>query len=137
MKRRLSVAISLVSDPRVIYLDEPTTGLDPENRRQIWNIISSIKGKTSIILTTHSMEEADVLCNRIAIVNNGILRCLAPQVRLKSLYGGGYNLQINCQKESFLRLQKKIQKRQERKECEKEFQQKQKRLENEVILHPS
>jgi len=78
MKRRLSVAISLVSDPKIIYLDEPSTGLDPENRRQLWEIISKLKGKRAIILTTHSMEEADVLCNRIAIVSNGILRCIAP-----------------------------------------------------------
>jgi len=92
MKRRLSIAISLVSEPKIIYLDEPSTGLDPENRRQLWDILSSIKGKRAIILTTHSMEEADVLCNRIAIMNNGILRCVAPQVRLKSLYGGGYHL---------------------------------------------
>jgi ABC-type multidrug transport system ATPase subunit len=78
MKRRLSVAISLVSEPKIIYLDEPTTGLDPENRRQLWDILATCKGKRAIVLTTHSMEEADVLCNRIAIVNNGILRCAAP-----------------------------------------------------------
>lgn len=96
MKRRLSVAISLVSDPKIIYLDEPSTGLDPENRRQLWDILSAQKGKRAIILTTHSMEEADVLCNRIGIVADGILRCVAPQVRLKSIYGGGYHLFINC-----------------------------------------
>mmetsp|Transcript_9359 Transcript_9359/g.14201 ORF Transcript_9359/g.14201 Transcript_9359/m.14201 type:complete len:95 (+) Transcript_9359:1198-1482(+) len=78
MRRRLSVAISLVSDPKVIYLDEPSTGLDPENRRQLWDIIAKLKGKRAMILTTHSMEEADVLCNRIAIVSSGILRCIAP-----------------------------------------------------------
>jgi ABC-type multidrug transport system ATPase subunit len=98
MKRRLSVAISLVSEPKIIYLDEPSTGLDPENRRQLWDILSAQKGKRAIILTTHSMEEADVLCNRIGIVSEGILRCVAPQVRLKSIYGGGYHLFINCQK---------------------------------------
>jgi len=96
MKRRLSVAIALVSDPKIIYLDEPSTGLDPESRRQLWDIFAALKGKRAIVLTTHSMEEADVLCQRIAIVANGILRCVAPQVRLKSLYGGGYHLQINC-----------------------------------------
>ena len=78
MKRRVSVAISLVSDPKIIFLDEPSTGLDPENRRQLWDILSNLKGKRAMVLTTHSMEEADVLCNRIAIVNNGILRCIAP-----------------------------------------------------------
>lgn len=69
MKRRLSVAISIVSDPKIIYLDEPTTGLDPESRRQLWDILAKLKGKRAVILTTHSMEEADVLCNRIAIIN--------------------------------------------------------------------
>jgi ABC-type multidrug transport system ATPase subunit len=96
MKRRLSVAISLVSDPKIIYLDEPSTGLDPENRRQLWDILAAQKGKRAMILTTHSMEEADVLCNRIGIVNDGILRCVGPQVRLKSIYGGGYHLFVNC-----------------------------------------
>lgn len=103
MKRRLSIAIALVSEPKIIYLDEPSTGLDPENRRQLWDILSDIKGKRAIILTTHSMEEADVLCNRISIINDGILRCVAPQVRLKTLYGGGYHLMINCVKEFYLK----------------------------------
>ena len=92
MKRRLSIAISLVSEPKIIYLDEPSTGLDAENRRQLWDILNKLKGKRAMILTTHSMEEADVLCDRIAIMTNGILRCIAPQARLKSVYGGGYHL---------------------------------------------
>ena len=100
MKRRVSVAISLVSDPKLIYLDEPSTGLDPENRRQLWDILSACKGKRAVVITTHSMEEADVLCNRIGIVSEGILRCVGPQVRLKSLYGGGYHLFVNAQKEA-------------------------------------
>ena len=75
MKRRLSIAISLVSDPKIIFLDEPTTGLDPDTRRQLWNILQEVKqsGNRAMVLTTHSMEEADVLCNRIGIVNNGVL----------------------------------------------------------------
>ena len=116
MKRRLSVAISLVSEPKIIYLDEPTTGLDPENRRQLWDILATCKGKRAIVLTTHSMEEADVLCNRIAIVNNGILRCAAPQVRLKSLYGGGYHLQVNCVKEAYLKKEREFKRRAIRKQ---------------------
>lgn len=120
MKRRLSIAISLVSEPKVIYLDEPSTGLDPENRRQLWDILSNIKGKRAIILTTHSMEEADVLCNRIAIVNDGVLRCVAPQVRLKTLYGGGYHLKINCVKEYYLKKLRAIQRRKARKTKEKQ-----------------
>lgn len=65
MKRRLSVAISLVGEPKIVFLDEPTTGLDPENRRQLWDILVGARGKRAMILTTHSMEEADVLCSRI------------------------------------------------------------------------
>jgi ABC-type multidrug transport system ATPase subunit len=103
MKRRLSVAISLVGDPKIVYLDEPTTGLDPENRRQLWDILAEAKGKRAIILTTHSMEEADVLCSRIAVMTKGVLRCIGQQVRLKTLYGGGYHLFVNCYKDKFLK----------------------------------
>jgi len=99
MKRRLSVAISLVGDPKIVFLDEPTTGLDPENRRQLWDILVEARGDRAMVLTTHSMEEADVLCNRIGIITNGVLRCVGPQTRLKSLYGGGYHLFINCHKD--------------------------------------
>ena len=96
MRRRLSVAISLVGNPKIVFLDEPTTGLDPENRRQLWDILAKCKVGRAMVLTTHSMEEADVLCSRVAIVNDGVLRCIGPQVVLKSLYGGGYHLFINC-----------------------------------------
>jgi len=92
MRRRLSVAIALVGDPKIIFLDEPSTGLDPENKRKLWEILSDCRQKRAIVLTTHSMEEADVLCSRIGIVSNGRLRCIGPQQRLKSLYGQGYNL---------------------------------------------
>lgn len=68
MKRRLSIAIALVGDPKIIFLDEPSTGLDPENRRQLWNILVESRGKRAMVLTTHSMEEADVLCNRIGSI---------------------------------------------------------------------
>lgn len=115
MKRRLSVAISLVGDPKIVYLDEPSTGLDPENRRQLWDILAEIRGSRAVMLTTHSMEEADVLCNRIGIVTDGILRCVGPQVRLKTLYGGGYHLFINCHKAKYINLLKKSYKEQQKK----------------------
>lgn len=97
MRRRLSIAISLVSNPKVVFLDEPSTGLDPETRRHLWDILQQCKKdkNRAIVLTTHSMEEADVLCNRIAIVNNGVMSCLGTQTRLKDLYGGGYHLFVN------------------------------------------
>jgi len=76
MKRRLSVAIALVGDPKIVFLDEPTTGLDPENRRQLWDILAKCKIGRAMVLTTHLMEEADVLCNRIGIQDHGVLRCV-------------------------------------------------------------
>ena len=70
--QRLSLALALVNDPELIFLDEPTTGLDPQSRRQIWNIVEDLqrKGKT-IVLTTHYMEEAQTLCDRIAVMDGG------------------------------------------------------------------
>lgn len=74
MRRRLSIAICIVSNPKVIFLDEPTTGLDPDTRRQLWNILQDCKkDNRAMVLTTHSMEEADILCSRIGIVCNGVL----------------------------------------------------------------
>lgn len=98
MRRRLSVAISLVGNPKIIFLDEPTTGLDPENKRQLWNILTNSrdKKKRSILITTHSMEEADVLCSRIGIIAFGMLRCVGPQMRLKKVYGDGYKVHIHA-----------------------------------------
>lgn len=80
-KQRLSVAVALVNDPQVLFLDEPTTGLDPQARRNMWELITKIKkqGKT-IILTTHYMEEAEVLCDRVAIMDQAkILALGTPQ----------------------------------------------------------
>lgn len=107
MRRRLSVAISMVGEPKVIFLDEPTTGLDPENKRQLWDIITEQQKRNnqSVVITTHSMEEADVLCNRIGIMQDGVLRCIAPQLRLKQKYGGGYHLTINLKKENTFHYQ--------------------------------
>ncbi|XP_021314989.1 ABC transporter A family member 8 isoform X2 [Sorghum bicolor] len=75
MKRRLSVAISLIGDPKVVYLDEPSTGLDPASRSALWNALKFAKKDKAIILTTHSMEEAEALCDRIGIAAYGRLRC--------------------------------------------------------------
>jgi len=94
-KRRLSIAISLIGDGKVVFLDEPTTGLDPEVRRLIWDIINKAKAGRTIILTTHSMEEAEVLCQRIGIMAKGTLRCLGPQVRLKNKYGNGFKISVS------------------------------------------
>src|SRR5689334_3636556 len=71
-KQRLSVALALVNDPEIVFLDEPTTGLDPQARRQLWDVIRALRGRgKTILLTTHYLEEAEQLCDRVAIVDHG------------------------------------------------------------------
>lgn len=94
MKRRLSVAISLIGDPKVVYMDEPSSGLDPASRKDLWNAVKSAKQDRAIILTTHSMEEAEFLCDRIGIIANGSLQCIGNSKELKAKYGGSYVLTV-------------------------------------------
>ena len=84
MKRRLSIAMALVSDPQVLFLDEPTLGLDPQARRTVWEYIAALKGKKTILLTTHYMEEADFLSERIGIINEGRVVALGTSQELKT-----------------------------------------------------
>ena len=96
-KRKLSVAIALIGDPQLIFLDEPSTGMDPVARRFMWNIISRIateRAQCSIILTTHSMEECEALANRVGIMVGGCLRCLGTTQHLKNKFGQGYLAQV-------------------------------------------
>nr|XP_016485072.1 PREDICTED: ABC transporter A family member 7-like [Nicotiana tabacum] len=90
MKRRLSVAISLIGDPKVVYMDEPSTGLDPASRHNLWNVVKRAKQDRAIILTTHSMEEAEHLCDRLGIFVDGSLQCIGNPKELKARYGGSY-----------------------------------------------
>jgi len=83
MKRRLSIAMALVSDPQVLFLDEPTLGLDPQSRRTTWEHIVELKGKKTIVLTTHYLEEADALADRIAIIDEGKIIALGTSSELK------------------------------------------------------
>jgi ABC-2 type transport system ATP-binding protein len=83
MKRRLSIAMALVSDPQVLFLDEPTLGLDPQSRRAIWEHIAGLKGQKTIVLTTHYLEEADALADRIAIIDEGRIAALGTPGQLK------------------------------------------------------
>eukprot|EP01132_Coremiostelium_polycephalum_P010315 gene10315-12659_t len=94
MRRRLSTAIALIADPKIVYLDEPTTGMDPVSRRQVWNLIEKVKRGRVCLLTTHSMEEADVLGDRIAIMKKGKLVCLGSSLRLKNKFGAGYRIVV-------------------------------------------
>ncbi len=92
MKRRLSVAMALIGDSKVIILDEPTSGLDPFNRRTLWELIRNYKNGRTIILTTHYMEEADALSDRIALMNHGQVKCCGSPLFLKDKFGSGYRL---------------------------------------------
>ncbi|CAF3441243.1 unnamed protein product [Rotaria sp. Silwood1] len=92
-KRKLSAAVALIGDPSIVFLDEPTTGMDPKARRHFWNAIAQFRdhGKP-IILTSHSMEECEALCTRLAIMVNGKFKCLGSIQHLKSKFGAGYTL---------------------------------------------
>mmetsp|Transcript_127102 Transcript_127102/g.219925 ORF Transcript_127102/g.219925 Transcript_127102/m.219925 type:complete len:1825 (-) Transcript_127102:346-5820(-) len=92
MKRRLSVAISNIGNPKIILLDEPTTGMDPHSKRQVWQLIQSLKPGRAILLTTHSMEEADTLSDKIAIMAKGQMRCFGGSQALKRKFGKGYQI---------------------------------------------
>jgi ABC-2 type transport system ATP-binding protein len=90
MKRRLEIARGFLHHPKVLFLDEPTTGLDPQTRRRIWSHIQKINKaeELTILLTTHSMEEADALCGRIGIMDHGKLIALGTPTELKDGLGG-------------------------------------------------
>lgn len=94
MKRRLSVAIAMLGSPPVVYLDEPTTGMDPISRRYVWGIINEYKRHAAVVLTTHSMEEADVLGDRIGIMARGSLQVLGTSLHLKNRFGAGYRVSV-------------------------------------------
>jgi len=89
MQRRLVVARALVHEPRVLFLDEPTTGLDPQSRRAVWDYIRSIAGTMTIFLTTHYLDEAEQLCDRLAIMDHGKLIALGSTAELKARLSGG------------------------------------------------
>ena len=89
-KRKLSVAIAMIGNPPIIFLDEPSNGMDPEARRFMWAVIQKIsteRKKSSVILTTHSMEEAETLCRRMSIMVNGKFKCLGTSTGIKDRYG--------------------------------------------------
>ena len=92
MKRRLSILLSTIGNPSILFLDEPTTGLDPVNKRFIWKMVQRLKANRSIILTTHSMEEADFLSDRIGVIVDGKFKCFGNPNELKNTFGSGYLL---------------------------------------------
>ncbi|CAF1584834.1 unnamed protein product, partial [Adineta ricciae] len=97
MKRRLSLACAFVGDTRIILLDEPSSGLDPTNRRLLWDWLRTMKEGKTLLLTTHFMEESDALSDRIMIITNGIIKADGTSAKLKEEYGSGYKLVVNRQ----------------------------------------
>jgi ABC-2 type transport system ATP-binding protein len=97
-RQRLAVALALVGDPDVLFLDEPTTGLDPQSRRALWDTVSTLRsrGKT-IVLTTHYMDEAEHLCDRVAIVDHGKRIALGTPAALIDDIGGHHLVELSCQ----------------------------------------
>ncbi|XP_069645366.1 retinal-specific phospholipid-transporting ATPase ABCA4 isoform X5 [Haliaeetus albicilla] len=90
-KRKLSTAIALIGCPPLILLDEPTTGMDPQSRRLLWDsIVSVLRDGRAVVLTSHSMEECEALCTRLAIMVNGTFKCLGTIQQLKYKFGDGY-----------------------------------------------
>ena len=96
-KRKLSVAIAMIGNPSIVFLDEPSSGMDPFSRRFMWSIIShisNIQKQSSIMLTTHSMEEAECLSNRIAIQVAGSFETIGDKIQIKNKYGNGYEIEF-------------------------------------------
>ena len=91
-KQRFSIAAALVHSPKVFFMDEPTTGLDPQARRHLWDLVRQVRDRgISVILTTHYMDEAEVLCDRIAVMDRGDIIALdTPQNLIKDLLGRGF-----------------------------------------------
>lgn len=93
-KRKLCIGIAILGNPKYMFFDEPTTGLDPVSRRKIWNLFSDLKKNKIIFLTTHFMDEADILADRKLILSNGIIRCLGTSVFLKNHFNMMYSLNV-------------------------------------------
>ena len=91
-KQRFSVATTLINDPKIIFLDEPTTGLDPQARRSLWELIKTIRSRgTTVIITTHYMDEAEYLCDRVAVIDSGTIIALnSPDQIIDELVASGF-----------------------------------------------
>jgi len=96
----VSSAIAFIGMPQTVILDEPTSGMDPAARRYLWNVIKKARDMgMTILLTTHSMEECEALCTKLAIMVNGQFQCFGNIQHLKSKYGKGYSLILKCKSE--------------------------------------
>lgn len=103
MKRKLCLAIALIGGSKVVILDEPSSGLDPESRRWVWEVVQGERGRRTVLVTTHHMEEADVLGDRIAIMASGRVVCSGSTLFLKNKFGDGYTLTIMVSEDSSIK----------------------------------
>ena len=96
-KQKLGMALSLVNDPEVVFLDEPTTGLDPQARRAVWEVIRKLKNEgRTVMLTTHYLEEAEELADRVAIMNHGKIAAMGTTEQIESKYGSGQKMIVKA-----------------------------------------
>ncbi|CAC9461754.1 ATP-binding cassette protein subfamily A, member 6 [Leishmania infantum JPCM5] len=93
-RRKLSVALSLIGGPRVVFLDEPSAGMDPVARRGLWTAIQKVSQNCSVVLTTHHLEEVEALADTVGIMADGALRCIGDKIHLKQKYGSGFELSV-------------------------------------------
>lgn len=98
-RQRLSIAAALVHKPKVFFLDEPTTGIDPQARRNLWDLIREVRDKgVTVIMTTHYLDEAELLCDRVAIMDHGKIIALdTPKKLIKQLLGRGFKKEVNVE----------------------------------------
>eukprot|EP01059_Diplonema_ambulator_P031124 TRINITY_DN562_c0_g1_i1.p1 TRINITY_DN562_c0_g1~~TRINITY_DN562_c0_g1_i1.p1 ORF type:complete len:1555 (+),score=489.84 TRINITY_DN562_c0_g1_i1:48-4712(+) len=101
-KRKLSVCLALMGAPDIVFLDEPSTGVDPKSRRVLWDVVKYVARKRTVVLTTHSMEEVDALSSRIAIMKTGTLQCVGTPQEIRSALSCGYTLSFAVQSEAHL-----------------------------------
>lgn len=104
MRRRLSVSIAMMGDSSFVVLDEPSTGLDLLSRERLWHAINAMRAEKSIILTTHSLEEAETLSDRVAIMSQGTLKCIGTSEELKLRLGDGHRLSVSLPESMFSQL---------------------------------
>ncbi|KAK7198983.1 ATP-binding cassette subfamily A, member 1 [Novymonas esmeraldas] len=110
-RRKLSVALSLIGSPQVVFLDEPSAGMDPVARRGLWTAIQKVSQNCSVVLTTHHLEEVEELADTVAIMADGALRCIGDKIHLKQKYGSGFEMSIRiASKEMRAAVQKFVEK---------------------------
>ena len=85
-----------MGDPSVILMDEPTTGMDPVSRRNVWKLVQRLKLNKCILMSTHAMEEAELLSDKIIVLNHGKIQCVGTPLQLKNIFGNGYRVSMIC-----------------------------------------